>query len=131
LLAAALGSDVRRGTFEQRHNPFFKRTPSAASLYWLSVLAGCVLVAFWSVGKSQDTKEGVVVAFWYLLLGLPFVQLGASIIAALLILLDHRYEDKTAALGALGRITAYSLAGALAGLALMFVTCIGFAFIGR
>jgi len=131
LLAAAMGSDVRPATFEQRKNPFFKNTPSAAGPYWLSVLAGCVLVALWSVLKNKDTQEGVNVAFLYLLLGLPFFQPGASVFAAFLILLDHRYEDKTAYLGSLGRITAYSLAGALAGLALMFFTCIGFSFIGR
>lgn len=97
----------------------------AGVLYWLLVCFGLGLVAAYYViveahRRLDDWFIGMLVGLFFL----PAVQLGASLVAWLVILIF--YADRTAALMRLGRITVWSFVGALIGSALMFVGCGGF-----
>jgi hypothetical protein len=94
-----------------------------AILYWLLVCFGVGITMLWMFlfeGARPDRAfmEGGFVA----ILILPGIQLGASLVALIGVLLF--YADRTAALMRLARITLWSVVGALIGGGIMGMGCV-------
>jgi hypothetical protein len=89
---------------------------SASGLYWAitSLLCGLGLAYFGLIGEGMRPIE-VALA---IALGLPFVQLAASGVAAVVILMSKRV-GKDVRMKHLGRITARAFVGAVIGIVLM------------
>jgi hypothetical protein len=91
---------------------------SATKEYWLSFLIGSVILMM-ILGVYLDGNDRAAgMAIFYAIL-IPAVQLGASIIALVMILVSKR-PGQGERLGHLGRITLYAFVGALIGLVLVF-----------
>jgi hypothetical protein len=83
-----------------------------------------VLIAstpLWSPLFFHVPGEQLAAAFWILLLGLPGIQLAASVISFLVVACF--YPDKTRSLIVLSKITVWSFALAAIGLAVMWGFC--------
>jgi hypothetical protein len=97
----------------------------AGTLYWLLVLFGMGLCGVWvflSHGLGRTDPSGTlleILAYW--VLGLPAIQLGASVVAALAVVCF--YSDKAAAGARIGKITLWSLVGTLIGAAAIGGCC--------
>lgn len=104
-----------------------RRAMSGTALYWLTVLLltppACVAAAIYA-GSWRRPEMGVGVLL-VLFLGLPAVQLAASVVAALLVLAGPPGQ-REARWGQIARITGYSLIGAAAGIVIMAVFCFPF-----
>jgi hypothetical protein len=92
-------------------------------LYWLLVCFGLGLCAvYWFVFEKPSSRPdnlfmGLLVGLFFL----PAVQLGASIVAGLAVLLF--YTDKATAGARVGKITLWSFVGTLIGVAAMGGCC--------
>jgi hypothetical protein len=86
--------------------------PSATGLYWGMVLLVSIFVAMWNLGveRHPDSAEAVLI----IALVLPGIQLGASMIAAIVIVLSKR-PRKDERLRHLGKITFRAFIGAVIG----------------
>ncbi len=89
---------------------------SAAGLYWTVVFAICAFAAAWNLGieRHPDNAEALLI----IALLLPFVQLSASLVTALIIAFSRR-PGKDVRFRHLGRITARAFLGAMIGLVVM------------
>jgi heme/copper-type cytochrome/quinol oxidase subunit 1 len=92
----------------------------AAVLYWVLV----AVVAFVGAGLCAITNgsnflDSLLVGGLLMVLVLPAVQLGASVLAVLAVLLF--YSEKTLALQRIGTITLWAFAGSMIGMALLGV----------
>lgn len=92
-------------------------TNSATKVYWSLVLIISVIVA-----ATYSGMEGGEEGFWVLVMGLPGIQLAASVVAALVLALSRR-GNRRERLFHLGKITLYSMAGAFVGGLLIFGMC--------
>lgn len=88
---------------------------SAAKLYWSLVIIASAIVAA-SASASDEAGVGLLI----LALLLPGVQLGASFLAAIVLLCSKR-DDRFHRLRHLGKITLYAFAGGLIGMVLMIL----------
>src|SRR5262249_55169719 len=97
----------------------------------------------YGLGESRPSA-GVGAGLFFLALGLPLVQLVASLIVGLIVALYPQpevpvrevdpiwgpeqtvVETKRERLVTLARITGYSIGGALLGILIMWLTCVGF-----
>jgi len=91
----------------------------ATGLYWALVLFVFSCVAIWY--GFFDRPRSVVVGIVAALVFLPAIQLGASVLAAVVI--AAFYTDKANALNRLGRITLLSFVGTLIGIGIMAGLC--------
>jgi hypothetical protein len=99
-------------------DPDVSREPpafSGAALYWLVLLAVTVLAAF---GLYFAYPEGPLVTVIVLALGLPLLQLGASVVSFIVLALWQR-PDQLAQVGQVGKITIGTVIGAIVGIVLM------------
>lgn len=114
LVGAAVASGADKTALDHR--------TSAAPLYWLLLAVGGILAAVFGgplLGAHSDASAGV----WILALGLPAIQLGVSVVAALIIAVVPTYPDKGAYLASLAKITGGAIAGTVLGIVLMVVGC--------
>jgi hypothetical protein len=94
----------------------------AGVLYWLLVCFGLGLCGVYYVAvESTHRPDGLIEGLLVGLFCLPAVQLGASLVAGLAVLLF--YTDKAAAGTRIGKITLWSLVGTLIGVAAMGGCC--------
>jgi hypothetical protein len=102
----------------------------AGILYWLLVCFGLGVTAVWFyLSEGTNRPENVFVGLLVALFFLPAVQLGASLVAAVAVLLF--YTDRAAAGIRIGKITLWSLVGTLIGIAIMGGCCGVFALVGK
>jgi uncharacterized membrane protein YhdT len=97
------------------------RTRGAAS-YWLSfvgTLVAWIAVAFLYGVLDGHVASGVWVALGGILLGLPFLQIAASVVAAISCFRERDPAERDLALRSVLRIAGGSVAGAVAGTCLM------------
>jgi hypothetical protein len=118
--------------FPYRRDEFELEGPvlPAGILYWLLVCFGLGVGAVWYLlaGGSRSPNDlftGLLVALFCL----PAVQLGASVVAAIAVLLF--YSDRAAAAARIGKITLGSLAGTMIGIAVMGGGCVMLRVLGR
>lgn len=114
LIGAAAGSVPSVDAETGRHRP------SAAGLYWLLTGVGAVVVG--GMGMAEEHGASAGPAILYLLLFLPFVQLGAAVLAALGVAL-YPSEHKGAYLASVGRLALWTFVGGLVGVLLMVGGC--------
>jgi hypothetical protein len=90
----------------------------AGLLYWLLVCLLIGVVVVWTAVANASgfgrVQEGLLIGGFIVLLVLPGLQLGASLLALLVILLF--YPERARPLRRLGRITLWTIAGTLGGL---------------
>lgn len=89
----------------------------AIAIYWLTLL-GLVLATAILVGATAGGGEAGVIAVLLVALGLPLLQLGASLVAWFIVLLGP-VRDKGAAAERIGKITLAAFLWALAGVLIM------------
>jgi hypothetical protein len=97
------------------------RGSGGVGLYWLSLLLLSVFIScagFPPRIRAHDPAESV----WILAFFMPAIQLGASVLALLGVLL-LRPENQAAAVKKIGKITLGMVLGTLAGSAVMMLTC--------
>lgn len=96
----------------------------AATLYWrvLAILLGVVTLGTFLLFPPTRAGGGLLVKILLILLGLPGIQLAASFLAALVVFVSREeyYGDRKSMLLGLGRITAWSVAGTLLGIGVMW-----------
>jgi hypothetical protein len=95
---------------------------SASALYWLLVALGTGLGAVWyflheGSRRADDLFVGVLGALFFL----PLIQLAASAIAIVVVLLFYPQRDTAAR--RIGKITLWSFVGTLIGIAIMGGFC--------
>ncbi len=91
-------------------------------LYWLLVCFGLGVCAVWYVlAEGVNRPESLYAVLFIWILGLPAVQLGASLVAAIAV--AFFYSDKAAAAARIGKITIWSVVGTLIGIAAMGGCC--------
>lgn len=100
-----------------------KRGASGVAVYWWALLA-LVVVAI-VLGGVSGKEAGIGMALLGLALGLPALQLAASVVAALVMVASVR-EDKKYQLIQVGKITLGTFAGTVLGIIAMVVLALGF-----
>lgn len=90
----------------------------AAGLYWRCVVGVLIATAVGSVVMTGNPGGGFLVVL-IAILALPVVQLAASLVAVVLILVLP-CSDRAAFLWAIGKITLWTVLGAVIGLLMMF-----------
>jgi hypothetical protein len=91
-----------------------------AGIYWGSVMAVAILVSlvFMGAGPRDAGLPGTLVVLAILL---PLVQLGASLLSALVMACYPSQYQEVRAWASLGRITAWTLVGAVIGCLVMYI----------
>jgi hypothetical protein len=105
-------------------------TLPAGALYWLLVCLGLGVGSLWyflseGARRPEDLFYGFLVS---LIFALPVVQLGASVVAALIVAVF--YADRATSMIRVGKITLWSLVGTGIGIAIMGGFC-GLLALGR
>jgi hypothetical protein len=100
----------------------------AGALYWLLVCVGLGVGSLWyflaeGARRPEDLFYGFLIS---LIFALPLVQLGASVVAAVIVFLF--YADRATAAIRIGKITLWSFVGTLIGVAIMGGFCGMFGF---
>ncbi|MGL4555791.1 MAG: hypothetical protein ACRC33_31875 [Gemmataceae bacterium] len=110
--------------FPSRRDAFEDDAPlPVPMLYWLLVLfLGAATAGVTFLGNGRGEPGMLIVGGLIAVMALPALQLGASFLTLILVRLF--YEDSAAPLRRVGRITLYSLTGALIGLVLMIGGCV-------
>jgi hypothetical protein len=106
--------------FPFRRDEFENEGPlvPATLLYWLLVIVVAFLGAgVFGLSNGPNLLDGLFTGSLVMVMVLPAVQLGASVLAVLAILLF--YPEKTLALRRIGTITLWAFAGSLIGMLLM------------
>jgi hypothetical protein len=99
-------------------------------LYWLLVSFLLGIAAAWTfVAGGMRRPEDLFVGLMVGVMILPALQLGASVLACIVIGLF--YEDRSAALARIGTITWWSFAGGMIGMVAMGGCCGVFSMVGR
>jgi hypothetical protein len=88
----------------------------AVKVYWLSLLIIALIAAL--VTMMENRSDQAVIVFFVIALGLPFGQLGASVLT-LIYLNVFPHPRKSDSLRRLGRVTLYAFLGGLIGTGLM------------
>jgi hypothetical protein len=132
LIGAAVGSKTG---FDPDRGEYGEAVPSAARFYW-PIFGACavlsVLIGTWYYGTGRSSyfhgprPEDFLIGGFFLLLGLPLVQLAASVISLLVVVCVAHPEDRGDYLWSLGKITLSSVVGAVAGIAVMAALCVPF-----
>lgn len=93
-------------------------------VYWLMLLFLCSVTAFLTFVNSHPTmrtREGFLYGGFLAVMVLPGLQLGASLLTSIVILIF--YPDKDRPFHRVGRITLYSFIGGLIGIVAMGGCC--------
>jgi len=103
-----------------------RRAMSGTGVYWLTLLVltplACVLVGAYNGRPSQpfDWAAGFLGTIFF---GLPFVQLAASAVAAVIVLIRSPAAVERAHLWQIGRITLWTILGTLVGTGALALMC--------
>ena len=110
-------SPFQRSAFEEPSTPL-----PVPLVYWLLVLfLGTVTATLVYLCDGQGNPQVLIGGGLVAVLILPVLQLGASVVTAILVRLF--YADQSIPLRRVGRITVYSVVGALSGMVIMCGGC--------
>jgi hypothetical protein len=108
----------QRGAFEEPNLPL-----PVPLVYWLLVLClGAVWATLVYFSNGPGSPQALIGGWFAAVLILPMLQLGASVLTAILVRLF--WGDQSIPLRRVGWITLYSVVGALAGLGIMCGGCV-------
>lgn len=124
ILGAAIGSLPTKEPITDR------RQVSASLLYWLWFGAGTVAAITLALVLGRHKPEASMWGLIAVAMLLPGVQIGASILSLLCLLLSNP-DDRGARLASIGRITLYSFLGTVIGLFLMLIGGVMLAAVSR